>query len=100
MIIEGATTLLQAESTKWRAESYVFELLCVAEDKNKKHAEFGPVKDYWMRSGLHWTSGPEATSMPVLPACSTAHPRQNWRALRDHNQHQPRRHFQWQNYCH
>ena len=49
MIIEGATTLLQAESTKWRAESYVFELLCVAEDKNKKHAEFGPVKDYWMR---------------------------------------------------
>jgi hypothetical protein len=49
VIIESATSQLQADSEKWQTTSYVYDLLCRAEAKSGKHSEFDPVKDYWLR---------------------------------------------------
>src|SRR6202047_702261 len=49
VLIESATSQLQADSEKWQTTSYVYDLLCRAEANSGKHSEFEPVKDYWLR---------------------------------------------------
>jgi len=48
MIVAAPQSAEQAASEKWQSESFLFSLLCRAEDKNGSHPEFGHIRQYWM----------------------------------------------------
>jgi hypothetical protein len=49
MLIDAPQSPEQASSAKWQAESFLFALLCRAEEKSTDHPEFSPIRDYFMR---------------------------------------------------
>ena len=48
LIVDAPQSAEQAASEKWQASSFLFSLLCRAEDKEGSHPEFQHVRQYWM----------------------------------------------------